>query len=107
VQEQQNASVEKTEEQLLVESFSVVWRIAQTDTSGGRCCGKLILAWYNKKAFGGWDPTDLWVLDYDNQQHFLNVIKLISRIGGNYPGDGSWGGQQGLTNIKRIWGKAK
>ncbi|KRB16382.1 hypothetical protein ASD99_08425 [Mesorhizobium sp. Root695] len=52
--------------------------VAEQDTSASRVAANFLLAWWNAGNLGGFDPTDLWLLDHDNTN---DVVRLISLIG--------------------------
>lgn len=104
MQQEPNEPVAKTETELLSESLTKVCLVAQTDTSGGRCCGKLILAWLDAKKYGGWDPTDLWVLDDELKGHVIRALTVLGQANGHYPDRFI---PNGIKNVIRIWGRRK
>ena len=51
--------------------------IAQGDTSPARRVANFLLAWWNASDCGGFDFTDLWMLDRAIIDDLLSVIQLI------------------------------
>jgi hypothetical protein len=52
--------------------------IAQGDTGQSRRVANFLLAWWNAIDCGGFDLTDLWVVDHAIAEDILTVIRLIA-----------------------------
>jgi hypothetical protein len=52
--------------------------VAQSDTGQARRVANFLLAWWNAGACGGFDLTDLWMLDRAIADNILAVARLIS-----------------------------
>jgi len=52
--------------------------IAQTDTGQSRCVANFLLAWWNARACGGFDPADLWTVEAPIRDDMLAVLQLIA-----------------------------
>src|SRR3954454_1667950 len=52
--------------------------IAQTDTGQSRCVADFLLAWWNERACGGFDPTALWRLEPPIRDDILAVLHMIA-----------------------------
>src|SRR3954452_1658968 len=52
--------------------------IAQTDTGQSRCVADFLLAWWNARACGGFDPTALWRLEPPIRDDILAVLHMIA-----------------------------
>jgi ParB family chromosome partitioning protein len=53
--------------------------IAETDTGQSRRVADFLLAWWNARACGGFDPTDLWGVEASIRDDMLAVLQLIAR----------------------------
>lgn len=53
--------------------------IAQSDTGQSRRVANFLLAWWNATECGGFDLTDLWMVDRAIADDILTVIGLIAR----------------------------
>jgi hypothetical protein len=53
--------------------------IAQSDTGQARRVANFLLAWWNASDCGGFDLTDLWMLDRAIIDDILSVVQLIAR----------------------------
>lgn len=58
--------------------------IAQSDTGQSRRVANFLLAWWNAGDCGGFDLTDLWMVDRTIADDILTVARLIS-IRHEYP----------------------
>jgi len=52
--------------------------IARSDTGQSRRVANFLLAWWNAGACGGFDLTDLWMLDRAITDDMLTVARLIA-----------------------------
>ena len=52
--------------------------IAQRDTGQARRVANFLLAWWNASDCGGFDLTDLWMLDRAIIDDILSVVQLIT-----------------------------
>jgi hypothetical protein len=52
--------------------------IAQSDTGQSARVANFLLAWWNAADCGGFDPTDLWVLDRAIADDIFYVLQLIA-----------------------------
>ena len=52
--------------------------IARSDTGQARRVANFLLAWWNAGACGGFDLTDLWLLDAAIRDDVLTVTRLIA-----------------------------
>lgn len=66
--------------------------IAQSDTGQSRRVANFLLAWWNAGSCGGFDLTDLWMLDRPIADDILTVARLIS-IRHEYPTAYAYGPQ--------------
>lgn len=53
--------------------------IAQRDTGQSRRVANFLLAWWNARACGGFDLTDLWAVEGPIADDMLAVVELIAR----------------------------
>lgn len=66
--------------------------IAQSDTGQSRRVANFLLAWWNAGDCGGFDLTDLWMVDRAIADDILTVARLIS-IRHEYPNAYGYGPQ--------------
>ena len=52
--------------------------IAQTDTGQSRRVADFLLSWWNARACGGFDPTELWGVEPPIRDDILLVLQLIA-----------------------------
>lgn len=60
--------------------------IAQSDTGQSRRVANFLLAWWNAGSCGGFDLTDLWMVDREIADDILAVTSLIAQSH-VYPGE--------------------
>ena len=60
-------------------------RIAKRDTGQSKRVADFLLAWWRATKFGGFDLTDLWVVDDSIRVDMLTVIQFIATRQGKYP----------------------
>lgn len=53
--------------------------LAADDTSGSRVAANFLLAWWNAAELGGFDPTEMWLLDDIAVRDMLLVFAFIGR----------------------------
>lgn len=53
--------------------------LASEDTSGSRVAANFLLAWWNAAELGGFDPTEMWLLDDLAVRDLLQVASFIGR----------------------------
>ena len=70
-----------TEARLAVERLV---RLAEGDTGGSRAAANFLLAWWNARDLGGFDPTDLWALDERFGGDVLIAMSFM-RLNREYP----------------------
>jgi hypothetical protein len=74
--------------------------VARGDSGQSRRCADFLLAWWNARTCGAWDPTDLWSVDQDLSQSMLDVLTLI-RERHSYPD--SLGLKAEFEELVRLW----
>lgn len=52
-------------------------RVAYSDTGQSKRVADFLLSWWNAATCGGWDPTDLWALDYEISEDILMLLRGI------------------------------
>ncbi len=52
---------------------------ARRDSGQSRRVANFLLAWFDAEAHGGFDPTDLWCLDYEIEDDVVAVLEMIRR----------------------------
>jgi hypothetical protein len=60
-----------------LEALLRLFAVAGRDTGQARRVADFLLAWYNAKENGGWDPTDLWNVDDTIADDLLTVLHLL------------------------------
>ena len=53
--------------------------LASEDTGGSRVAANFLLAWWNAAELGGFDPTEMWLLNDLAVRDLLLVASFISR----------------------------
>ncbi len=53
--------------------------LASEDTSGSRVAANFLLAWWNAAELGGFDPTEMWLLDELAVRDLLQVAGFVGR----------------------------
>jgi len=53
--------------------------LASEDTGGSRVAANFLLAWWNAAELGGFDPTEMWLLDELGVRDLLQVAGFIGR----------------------------
>lgn len=74
--------------------------IAKSDTGQSRRVANFLLAWWNASDCGGFDFTDLWMLDTAIADDMISVVRLIARHQ-SYPD--SLGYKRDFEKIVREW----
>jgi hypothetical protein len=74
--------------------------IARRDTGQSRKVASMLLAWYNARAYGGFDLTDLWGVDEDINADMMRVLGYVGRCR-HYPD--SLGFDEDFQTIARLW----
>ena len=60
-----------------LEALLRLFAIAARDSGQSRRVADFLLAWYNAKENGGWDPTDLWNVDEAIADDLLIVLHFL------------------------------
>ena len=55
--------------------------LASEDTGGSRVAANFLLAWWNAAELGGFDPTEMWLLDELAVRDLLQVANFINPAG--------------------------
>ncbi len=82
------------------EALERLIRLAHNDTPAARCAASLLLSWSDAQAYGGFDLTQLWELNRDQQADALSLISYITRAG---HGPVSLGLGDEIEAIAAVW----
>lgn len=74
--------------------------VAEQDNSASRVAANFLLAWWNAGSLGGFDPTDLWLLDHRNRK---DVVGLLSLIGDTHFYPDAFMPRERIVALIRAW----
>lgn len=74
--------------------------VARSDTGQSSRCANFLLAWWNATSCGGFDFTDLWMVDGQLADDMLTVAGLICRAN-CYPGSFGYGAD--FEQLVELW----
>ena len=75
-------------------------RTARQDTSGSRITANFLLAWWNASSLGGFDLTELWLLD---EQHSRDILQVFAFISQNNVYPDALGLRSEFDELIRLW----
>lgn len=61
-----------------IDALDRLLAVAQSDTGQSRRVANFLLAWWNARSCGGFDLTDLWMLDEQIVDDIITVTGLIA-----------------------------
>lgn len=77
-----------------------LFRTARQDTSGSRVTANFLLAWWNAASLGGFDLTELWLLD---EQHSRDILQVFAFISQNNVYPDTLGLRSEFDELIRLW----
>ena len=75
-------------------------RTAREDTSGSRVAANFLLAWWNGGDLGGFNLTELWLLD---EQHSRDVLQVFAFVSANQVYPDALGSGPAFADLVRQW----
>ncbi|WBM39990.1 hypothetical protein [Alcaligenes faecalis] len=98
---------QKNVETSVVPAVQRLLQIAKQDGGQGERVARFLLSWYNAKAWGGFDLSNLFSLEASIKDDILNAIQFMLANPGIYPDDKVFGDDAfyDIEDIKKFWGR--